>query len=113
MSLYNGLEFSIMFQRSIHRKLDTIIEKLDALSLKSSQINSREEHIMATIDDLTKDVQDNSDATQSAITLLNNLSTAINQAKNDPAALQALANQLQANSQALAQAVVANTPAQP
>ena len=47
----------------------------------------------------------------SAIVLLNGLSAQIASLKNDPVALQALADQLKTSSSALADAITANTPA--
>jgi hypothetical protein len=55
-------------------------------------------------------VQKDTDAENSAITLLNGLSAALTAAKADPAAVQAIADQLSSNADALAAAVVANTP---
>lgn len=66
---------------------------------------------------LTADVQAQTDAVNSAVTLLNGLTQAINDLKNqtqDPAAQAAiddLANKVEAATQALASAVTANTPA--
>lgn len=62
---------------------------------------------------LTAAVERDSTVNQSAITLLNSLSQLIRDNATDPAALTALADQLDAQQQALADAVVANTPAQP
>jgi hypothetical protein len=47
----------------------------------------------------------------SAILLLSSLAAQLEASKNDPAAIQALADSLKANQDALAAAVVANTPA--
>lgn len=47
----------------------------------------------------------------SAITLLQNLSAQLTSLKNDPAAIQALADSINANATSLAAAVTANTPA--
>jgi len=47
----------------------------------------------------------------SAITLLSSLAAQLEALKNDPAAIQALADSLKASQDALAAAVVANTPA--
>jgi len=47
---------------------------------------------------------------QSAITLINGLAAQIANLKDDPAALQALADSLGASSTALAAAITANTP---
>jgi len=66
---------------------------------------------MADLGPLTAEVTRNTEVDSSAIALLNGLSAQIAQLKNDPVALQALADQLKASSDSLAAAVVANTPA--
>jgi hypothetical protein len=66
---------------------------------------------MADLTALTAEVTRNNDVDQSAIILLNGLAAQIQQLKTDPAALQALADQLKASSDKLAEAVTANTPA--
>lgn len=68
---------------------------------------------MADFSAVQTEITENGDAIASAVALLGNLSQQIRDAGNDPAAIQALADQLDANTQALAQAVVANTPAAP
>ena len=50
---------------------------------------------------------------QSAIVLIQGLAEQIAELKNDPAAIQALADRLNASATALASAVTANTPAAP
>jgi hypothetical protein len=60
---------------------------------------------------LTAQVTTNTDVEGSAVQLLNNLSAALVEAKNDPVAIQALADQLKTSGDQLAAAVVANTPA--
>ncbi len=62
--------------------------------------------------DLEREVQENNDAVASAITLLNGLAAQIRQMKADPQRLVALAASLDAQSKRLADAVVANTPAE-
>ena len=62
------------------------------------------------LDRLTTEVAENSDVIGSAVTLLGNLSQQIRDLKDDPAALDALADDLDAQSNALAAAVAANTP---
>ncbi len=59
---------------------------------------------------LTAQVKANTDAEASAVTLLQGLSDLIISLKNDPVALDALAAQLKTSGDALAAAVVANTP---
>lgn len=65
------------------------------------------------LDDLKAAVAKEAEVGQSAITLLNGLKAALDAAGTDPAALKALSDQLGSESQALADAVIANTPAAP
>lgn len=76
-------------------------------------LQTLEQKIMATLDDLTAAVARNGDVTQSAITLLQGLKGQLDAAiaSGDPAQLQALSDQLGSQDQALADAVTANTPA--
>lgn len=62
---------------------------------------------------LTASVQANTDAEQSAITLITQLADEIRANAGDQAAVDALATQLQDQAASLAAAVVANTPAEP
>ena len=68
---------------------------------------------MADLTALTTAVQNNTDAEQSAITLITQLAEQIQAAAGDQAAVDALATQLQDQAAALAAAVVANTPVGP
>lgn len=81
------------------------IEKLLA------QVLSKEQTIMTDLASITQAVQDNDNAEQAAITLLGNLHDLLTAAGTDPVALQALADDLNTHKDALAAAVVANTPA--
>lgn len=63
--------------------------------------------LKALQDEVTRD----RDVNQSAVTLITGLAAQLEAAKNDPAAIQALADELRSNSDALAGAVTANTPA--
>lgn len=71
------------------------------------------ENIMAALDDLKAAVAKNTDVTESAIVLLQGLKAKLDEAiaSDDPAALQALSDQLGTETQKLADAVTANTPA--
>lgn len=62
---------------------------------------------------LTDQVTANNGLIESAVQLIGGLATQIEQLKNDPAALQALADSLKAEDDALASAIIANTPEQP
>lgn len=67
-------------------------------------------YIMASdLTQLTQEVNENTTVIGSAITLIEGLAAKIEELKNDPAALQALADQLDAQSNALAAAVQAHT----
>jgi len=64
-----------------------------------------------TLDELKAKVDAEGTVEQSAITLLQGLSAQLTAAKNDPAQIQAIADEIDANSASLAAAVSANTPA--
>ncbi len=72
-----------------------------------------EKHMGIELDDLTSKVQANSDVIDSAVTLLAGIKAKLDAAiaSGDPAALTALSAALGADTQQLADAVVANTPA--
>ena len=88
--------------------LSRIEKKLDILTRKT-------ETQMSAIDDavagLTTQVQANTDAEQSSIALIRQLADLIHSNASDPAAITALSEKLKASADALAAAVVANTPA--
>jgi len=89
---------------SADRKLDLILAQLGAIKAQ--------EQIMA---DELKSLQDGVAAAttveQSALVLINGIAARLAAAGTDPAALQALTDSLKTNSDALAAAVAANTPA--
>jgi hypothetical protein len=63
------------------------------------------------LDNLTAQVKSNSDAIDSAVTLINGIADRIIAAGVDPVKLTALSDELKAKDDALAAAVTANTPA--
>lgn len=67
------------------------------------------------LDNLRQEVEENTSVQQSAITLLNTLKTKLDKAiaSGDMTQVQALSDQLSGNTDALAAAVAANTPADP
>lgn len=65
---------------------------------------------MALLDDLKAQVERNAAVDQSAISLLKGLKAQLDAAGTDPVALKALSDELGANTDSLAAAVVANTP---
>jgi len=64
------------------------------------------------LDALTAEVTRNTEVDASAVALLNGLAAKIVELKNDPVALQKLANDMKISSDSLAGAVVANTQAE-
>lgn len=85
-----------------------------ATPLILSALTSMKEEIMAAIDDLSREVEENTSATQSAITLLGNLKAKLDEAiaSQDWSKVSELSATLSNNSDALAAAVAANTPAE-
>lgn len=71
------------------------------------------ETFMADFTALHAEVEANGDAVASAVTLLTDLSDRLIDAADDPVEIQAIAAELASQSTALAEAVVANTPAAP
>lgn len=96
----NILKFLFRGHHQIREHLLFIIQKLN--------------HMGQELDDLKAAVAKDTEVDQSAITLLNGLKQKLDDAiaSGDPAALQALSDQLGSNAQALADAVTANTPAE-
>lgn len=64
------------------------------------------------LDSLTAQVQKNNDTIESAITLIGGIKAALDAAGTDPAKLQALSDSLASEDEKLANAIVANTPAE-
>ena len=68
--------------------------------------------IMIEFDTLTAQVKANTDVEASAVLLIQGIAAKLEAAKTDPAAIQALADELKASADPLAAAVAANTPAE-
>ena len=64
----------------------------------------------AQLDKLTTEVSETKTVVASAVTLIEGLAQQIRDLKDDPVALEALATELDATTNALAAAVAANTP---
>lgn len=71
------------------------------------------EALMADFTALHEEITANGDAVASAVALLNDLATRVADAADDPEEIRAIAVELGGQSEALAAAVVANTPAAP
>jgi len=88
--------------------------ELEHLHKLIHEINFKVDYIMATLQDVLAGVQQESDLDDSIITLLGNISQQLKdaQAQNDPAAIQSVIDQIDANKKKISDAVTANTPAQ-
>jgi predicted RNA-binding Zn ribbon-like protein len=90
------------------------VQRIEDRLVRSQGVATRRNRIeMKELDDLKAKVQANGDAEQAAVTLLEGLKTQLDAAiaANDTAALQELSDQLGQQTDALAAAVTANTPA--
>jgi hypothetical protein len=80
-----------------------LLEKLDFITLKLLKMSEQ-------LDKLTAEVAENKTVMQSAVTLLQGLKQRLDEAGTDAAKLSELSADLDANTNALAAAVTANTP---
>lgn len=92
--------------RRIERKVDWILFKLD-------RIINLELHIMASLNDVQAAVSAEDTVIDSAIALLQGLAAQVAALQPTQAAIDALAADITAKTQSLADAVAANTPAAP
>ena len=90
-----------------------ITARFDAIETLLRSVLQKEQHIMSELTDLQAQVAQNTAVEQSAIVLIQGIAARIDAARTDPAALQALTNELRAMDTQLADAVAANTPAAP
>jgi hypothetical protein len=91
----------------------TVLKKLDKISKKLDQILGGNIEMTQELDTLTIEVAEIKTEIDSAIALLNGLSAILLEIQDDPAAIAALAIELDTKANELAAAVVANTPTQP
>ncbi len=108
MKLDVNVNLVTVLDEASSKKLDVIINMLKAAQ-------TREEALMAALDELVAKVAANGDAVNSAVVLLQDVKAKLDEAiaANDPAKLQELSDALGAQTQKLADAIVANTPAAP
>lgn len=101
------------FLMTLYRWPERVTRLLEELLTRVKAIQAQETIMAAELDDLTTQVEATATAEQSAIVLLNGLAAALAAAGTDPVKLAALRASLKTNTDALAAAVVANTPAPP
>jgi ABC-type transporter Mla MlaB component len=87
-------------------KLDLILDRILSLTEQGNAMSAEVDRIKASVAGLTS-------ISHSAITLLTELGNEIRARQDDPAALTALANEVDQRKQELAAAITANTPAAP
>jgi hypothetical protein len=94
-----------------------ILDAIDALSTRIDRLGAYVTKLGAKMsvemDKLTAEVQETKTIEESAILLIQGLATRLTEIANDPAAILALADELDASQRALADAVQANTPTPP
>jgi hypothetical protein len=88
-----------------------VLRRLDAIQAQLNRIEQKEMQMASELDALSAQVAANTDAEASAIVLLGNLHDLLVAAGTDPVKLAALTSTLATSKDALAAAVVANTPA--
>jgi len=110
-----NIEVYIRADDALMQSLDRIEGLLLRITRQLRTVQQNQEIAMADLTDLQTEVTQNTDVVASAVSLLNGLSQQLKDAlaANDPAAVQALVDQLDANTATLADAVAANTPAAP
>jgi outer membrane murein-binding lipoprotein Lpp len=98
---------------SLTHQLDRIEHKLDALLRGEHRISKEIHHMANELEDLTAKVARVESVDQSAIVLLQGLKAKLDAAGTNGPALKALSDSLGSNTDALAAAVIANTPTEP
>jgi hypothetical protein len=93
--------------------IDPTGAQLNRIEYKLDLLLKQEARLMATIQDVQNAVTANTTVVGSTVTLLQQLTALLKAAiaSNDPAAVQGVVDAITANTNALAQAVAANTPA--
>lgn len=95
------------------RAHEDILEELRHQHWLLHKILERSDKMSAELDRLTTEVTETKSSVESVITLVDGLAQQIRDLANDPAALNALADELDAQQARIAAAVTANTPAPP
>jgi hypothetical protein len=92
----------------IERKLDEVLVRLNALKVTQHRQGRK---LMADLSRITANVAANGTVIGSAVTLIEQIAEALRNAGSDQGAIDALANDLEAQATALSEAIVRNTPA--
>lgn len=103
----------MFFFGDLNRKLELILAHQTIIMNNLRLFSIKGDKILSALDDLQAAVAKENTVIDSAITLLQGLSAALAAAGTDPVKLAALQTEVTAKSDALAAAVVANTPVAP
>lgn len=107
MEIFSTILIVMLFILTLH-----LMSKLDMISENLKQLKRSSTHMASDLTTLSTQVERATAVSASAVLLINGLAEQIAALKNDPVAIQALADQLAASSDALAAAVSANTVAE-
>lgn len=103
-------------ERHIHNHYyipnNEILNILGQLRTEIAILNTKTSKIMADLTQIEQEVAEAKTAQQSAVILLQSLKQKLDEAGTDPVKLKALSDDLSASTDALAAAVVANTPSE-
>jgi len=99
-----------LWARIIRMQNNEILAAVDQIQRKLQKILQEDATMAATLDELIAEVQRNNEVDQSAIVLIKGIAEQLEASKTDPVKVAELAASLRASTDALAAAVVANTP---
>lgn len=103
-------ETSNVLLKLLFAEIRNLNKRFNRLEEQANIINFKLKKVMQTLDELKALVEQENSVIDSAITLLNGLSEKIAALTPDQAAIDALATEVKAKSDALAAAITANTP---
>jgi chromosome segregation ATPase len=96
---------------SIHKRLEQITNSLTELHAAVNSVIKKEKQMTTEMLVLKEKVAQNTNLVDSAITLINGISTQLEAIKGDPAAITEFIAELEASNSELAAKIVENTPA--
>lgn len=99
------------FNRGFERWIARVDHRLEDINNILRFMARKEIHMSQELDELTVQVQENTNLEASAIVLIQGLADQIIASKEDPIKIKALSDQLKASAFSLAAAITANTPA--
>lgn len=103
----------VKLEAATEERLQNMLEFYEALPEHVALLQEMETRLMASFEDLTTAVKRNSDVVKSAVTLINGLAGRVQACGADPERLAELINDLNKETGELADAVAANTVAEP